>query len=213
MKVTMTSQEKHDAKIIVAIGAALGLLVQPILTNNLPDLMVSGGFRVGVFFLLVIVSALALAVARVVAYAWPPLYQFAKFGAVGVLNSFIDVGVLNLETFLWGTSVIGLAVFAIFKAISFLCATTNSFFWNKSWTFSDKERVKPKLVGSFYIIAAVGWAVNVGVATLVKSLGPSSMLDPSVHLWTNLYAPLAGILASFILNFVGYKYFVFKKKA
>ena len=104
-----------------------------------------------------------------------------------------------------------MVLFATFKAISFLCATTNSFFWNKTWTFSDKGHAAAKQVGSFYGIALIGWAVNVAVATFVKAIGPGAA-DPNVHFWTNIVAPLAGILASFILNFVGYKYFVFKKK-
>jgi putative flippase GtrA len=207
----MNIQEKRDAKAIVTIGVALGVLVQPILANNLDGSVLTPGVRIGFFILLILVAVLALVVARIIAYVWQPIYQFAKFGAVGTLNSFVDIGVFNLETFLWGSSAIGLVAFAIFKAISFLCATTNSFFWNKSWTFSDREHARPKLVSSFYGIAAVGWAVNVGVATFVKAIGPG-MYDPNFHLWTNVAAPLAGILASFILNFVGYKYFVFRKK-
>ena len=65
-------------------------------------------------------------------------------------------------------------------------------------------------MGSFYGIAATGLVVNVAVATFVKSIGPG-IANPEYHIWTNLVAPIVGILASFIINFIGYKYFVFKK--
>ena len=39
-----------------------------------------------------------------------------------------------LEFALSGSVVLGALLFAIFKAISFVFATTNSFFWNKYWT-------------------------------------------------------------------------------
>lgn len=201
---------KKDIIAIFAIGAAIGVLIQPILANNLASFSLGIGFRFAIVIVMVIVAFLALWVACLLSRAWPPIYQFAKFAAVGTLNSVIDVGVFNGETFFYGMPAIGLAIFALFKAISFLCATTNSFFWNKSWTFTSGDHVGVKQAGSFYGIAALGWAVNVGVATFVKAIGPGAA-DPHAHLWTNLVAPLAGILASFILNFVGYKYFVFKR--
>ena len=62
-------------------------------------------------------------------------------------------------------------------------------------------------VTGFYTVAIIGWAANVAVATLVKSVGPDTKL------WVDIVAPVAGILVTFIWNFIGYKYFVFKKKA
>jgi putative flippase GtrA len=114
---------------------------------------------------------------------------------------------LNLETFLYGASAISTPLFAVFKAISFLCATTNSFFWNKHWTFGSTEKANVGEVAGFYTVAIIGWVLNVLVATLVKSAGPETKV------WVDIVSPLAGILVTFIWNFLGYKYFVFKKKA
>ncbi len=147
------------------------------------------------------------------------IYQFAQFAAVGTLNTFIDIGVLNIETFLYGSPLIGARLFAVFKAVSFLCSTTNSFFWNKYWTFGSAEgdadeKPHAKQVTSFYIVAAVGWALNVGTATLVKVLGSGAGGGgdiASARIWTNLVAPLAGVAASFLWDFLGYKFWVFKK--
>ena len=206
----MTLEQKKDVRMIFVIGAALGLLVQPILANNLSGQLLTPLTRTLAFLFFLFFAPFALWISSLVARVWQGFYQFAKFAAVGVLNSFIDIGIFNLETFLYGSSFVGTLVFAVFKAISFVCATTNSFFWNKHWTFSAKEKTNTKEVASFYTVALIGWVLNVAVATAVKVLGPTGITE-SAHLWTNLVAPIAGILASFLWDFFGYKFFVFKK--
>lgn len=199
---------KKDAAVGFAIGAAVGLLIQPVLANTLARYHLTAIDRVGVFVFFVLLAPLALWICWLVGRAWKGFYQFGQFAAVGTLNTFIDVGVFNLETFLYGTSVIGAALFAVFKAISFLAATTNSFVWNKYWTFGVREKPKTGEVTSFYAVAIVGWALNVGAATLVKIAGPASS-----SVWTDVVAPLGGVIASFLWDFFGYKYFVFRKRA
>ena len=137
--------------------------------------------------------------------------QFAKFGAVGTLNSFIDLGVLNVLNLVSGIPADKLSnlMFGTFKTISFLLATTNSYLWNKNWTFGDQGRSQAATVFKFYAITALNWVLNVGVATGVKALGP---VFGTAELWVNVVAPLAGIFAGLLGNFLGYKYLVFKKE-
>jgi putative flippase GtrA len=192
------------------IGGGVGLLIQPILANNLSVhglTYLTPVVRLGIFLAFLILAPLALWIAKLLSRWIPALYQFAQFAAVGTLNSFIDVGVFNLETFFYGSSFISNGLFATFKAISFLFGTTNSFIWNKYWTFGAKEKTNAKEVSGFYGVAIVGWVFNVGAATFVKSIGPVGS-----RTWVNIVAPLAGIAVSFIWNFIGYKYWVFKKK-
>lgn len=211
--------KRNDLYAVTAIGAAVGLLIQPIIAN-LSSFAIfehpSTALRLGIFIFFTALAPLALWVLFLFGKLVPVLYQFGKFAAVGVLNTFIDLGVFNLETFLYGTSVIGTALFALFKAISFFCATTNSFFWNKHWTFSAARASHPEGViketeeaVSFYVIAGIGWALNVGCATLIKVLEPSGI---AVKLWVNIVAPLGGVAAAFLFNFLCYKFFVFKEK-
>ena len=197
-----------DRKAILIIGALVGLLIQPILANNLPSSVQLGwGLRIAVFIFFLVLAPVALWIARQLSKVWRGIYQFAQFAAVGTLNTFIDVGVFNLETFMHGTSLIGNGLFATFKAVSFLCGTTNSFIWNKYWTFNAREKPHAGQVAGFYTVAVIGWGLNVGAATLVKAVGPANS-----HVWVNLVAPLGGVAASFLWDFFGYKYFVFKKK-
>lgn len=208
---------KRDLGFVAVIGAAVGLLIQPVLTNVLPAAYSGLGIHIGAFLFFLVLAPAALWIASLLSRWLHGLYQFAEFAAVGSLNSFIDIGVLNIETLLYGTSVIGTGLFALFKAVSFLCSTTNSFFWNKYWTFSSQRASHPegaiketKEAASFYVVAAIGWALNVGIATLVKSIEPSGV---TAKVWVNIVAPLAGVAASFLWDFFGYKYLVFKKAA
>lgn len=204
---------KKDFYPIIVVGAAVGLLIQPIMANVLPQSHLGVVVRLLIFIFFFLFAPFALWVALIVSRFFKGFYQFAQFAAVGTLNSFIDVGIFNLETFLYGSAAVSTPIFALFKAISFLCATTNSFFWNKYWTFSTSATTEgsgkqAKETVSFYAVAVVGWAVNVGVATLVKSLEPSGI---AARIWVNVVAPICGIAASFLWDFFGYKYLVFKK--
>jgi putative flippase GtrA len=204
---------KKDFRLILIVGAAVGLLIQPIIANVLPQIHFGVLGRIIILLFFVVFAPLALWVAFLISRWWKGLYQFAQFAAVGTLNSFIDVGVFNLETFAYGTAMISTTMFAVFKAISFLCATTNSLFWNRYWTFSDSAAgvgsgKQTKETVSFYVVALIGWGVNVGVATLVKTLEPSGI---AARIWVNIVAPVFGIAASFLWDFFGYKYLVFKK--
>ena len=198
---------RKDFLASLTIGAAVGLLIQPILANTLTHFPLTPAVRIGIFVFFALFAPFALWLCAMIAKWWKAFYQFGQFAAVGTLNSFIDIGIFNLETFFYGGAGISTATFAAFKAISFLCATTNSFFWNRNWTFGSTDKVNAGEVTGFYTVAIIGWAANVAVATFVKSVGPETTL------WVDIVAPFAGILVTFIWNFVGYKYFVFKKRA
>jgi putative flippase GtrA len=192
------------------IGGGVGLLIQTIIANNLPAQDASyltPGIRILIFLFFLVLAPCGLWIAKLISRWYAAVYQFAQFAAVGTLNSFIDVGVLNFETFLYGTAPLSNLLFAVFKAISFVFSTTNSFIWNKYWTFGAHEKASAREVSGFYMVAAVGWVLNVGGATLTKAFGPADS-----RVWTNIVAPLVGIAVSFIWDFLGYKHLVFKKK-
>ena len=68
------------------------------------------------------------------------LKQIIKYSIVGILNTFIDFFVLNIEMLITGiTSGIYMI---LLNSISFICALINSYFLNKNWTFCDKNHKK-----------------------------------------------------------------------
>lgn len=211
---------KRDLKLVAIVGGLVGLLSQPVLANVIGKLqkvllesdisVPSLALRIGLFLFFVILAPFALWVAYQLSKYIKVVYQFAKFGAVGSLNSFVDLGIFNLLTLAFGLPAQGSVLYSGFKAISFLSGTTNSYFWNRKWTFEANNNANAGEAVKFYSIAIMSGLFNVGVATLVNNGRPDGM-DPGV--WGNIVAPICGILSSFIFNFLGYKFIVFKKPA
>ena len=135
-------------------------------------------------------------------------FQFGKYISIGSLNALIDLSVLN---FLMSLFVITSGwYFSLFKAISFSLAVTNSYFWNKFWTFGYYERkIGVREYGYFFSLTLIGLLVNVGLASfLVNAVGPQFNLPPKI--WANLSAFIPILIAGF-WNFSSYKFIVFKK--
>lgn len=186
------------------------------------------GFLIGVFFAVILWSAgLKTPFLFVLPFIFSPLaslgmflasflgkkiliiYQGGKFVLVGALNTFVDFGVLNFLMF--STSIFSGTGYSLFKAFSFFCSVVNSYFWNKFWTFEQKETgiVKPGEFGKFLAIAGIGFILNVSIASFVVNIiGPQFGI--SKELWGNFGAFIA-ILCVFLWNFFGYKLIVFKK--
>lgn len=136
------------------------------------------------------------------------IFQAARFFWVGTLNTFIDLSVLYF--FIWITGIARGSLYPLFKSISFLTATTNSYFWNKYWTFEKrKEAPKSKEYFKFLVITAIGFGINVGVASFVVNIiGPQFGLSEKI--WAGTGAIIAAFFA-FLWDFSGSKFIVFKK--
>ncbi|OGD95445.1 hypothetical protein A3F02_03265 [Candidatus Curtissbacteria bacterium RIFCSPHIGHO2_12_FULL_38_9b] len=132
------------------------------------------------------------------------LWQFSKFALVGVLNTAIDFGILNLMILLTGiTSGIGIIPLNI---VSFSAAVTNSFFWNKKWVFQSPKEAN---FITFFVITLIGLVINSSIVYIITTFVPPVFVE-SETLWANLAKVLATGVALF-WNFTGYKLIVFKR--
>ena len=197
---------KGDYYLVTIIGFLVGwLLLMP--AKNL-------GFEIKLILVLgsvigfSILAPIALFVLKFLSRFWKVLEQFGKFAAVGTLNTLLDLGVLNLLIYL--TDISSGASYSGFKAISFLVGTTNSYFWNKFWTFGSRLPVTLNEYGRFIFFTLIGVLINVSAATLVVNvIGAPAGVNPK--LWANVGA-LAGVFTALLWNFLSYKKIVFKKK-
>ena len=130
-----------------------------------------------------------------------------RFIIVGIINTVVDLGVLNLLIQVTHTGERGFD-FMLIKTTSFMVAVMNSYFLNRSWTFRATGRHKSLMrSGSqFLVVSLVGAVVNVGTASYVATFVPP--ITGLEKLWPSA-AALVGTAGSFIWNFIGYKYIVF----
>ena len=155
-----------------------------------------------------IAAAICLYITSLIGKKVPVVFQAGKFVTVGISNTLIDWGVLNLQILLTGITA-GL-FYPVFKGVSFLIAIINSFLWNKFWTFKKGETEKTGAEFlQFLIVSGIGLGINVGIASLaVNIIGPQAGISPKI--WATVGA-LVATMFSMVWNFLGYKFIVFKK--
>ncbi len=138
------------------------------------------------------------------------MFEFLKFVIVGVVNTVIDLSVLNLLIFFFTTGGNG-ELYILFKSLSFLASVTNSYFLNKYWVFRSEEKSSAKEPVLFFGVSAIGFILNVSVSFVVfLAFMHFSQLSPQIA--ANIGA-LAGTAVVVSWNFVGYKFVVFKKQS
>lgn len=135
------------------------------------------------------------------------MQKMLRFIVVGVLNTAIDLAVLNALVLIFGLGFHG-ELYLFFKGISFIAAVSNSYFWNKYWVFEKNTTIDAKESSLFLTVSGAGFLLNVLVSSFIFALIQSTHLI-SLHLAANIGA-LAGTLAVLSWNFFGYKYVVFK---
>lgn len=121
-------------------------------------------------------------------------HQFVKFAVVGIGNTILDIGLLNLLLY-WHWPVLWA------NTLAFLVAATNSYFFNKYWTFRDTMG-KWQWQLPFYITVV---AIGLGLSNLFIYV-----LSIIFHWDVNLVKVLSiGVIG--LWNFLAPKFLIFKK--
>lgn len=214
---------KKDYYFGILAGFLIGLLAMPVLSAALkPARYHSIVLFILPFFL--IATPIGLYLAALLGKKINGVWQVGKFGVIGVLNTLVDLGVLAAIT-AWVSTHYGvmstdilitigvqtITFYTLYKAISFIIANTNSYFWNKYWTFAGGTVQKTKTEYlQFFVVSIVGFIVNITVASIVFTIiakVPSLTLGQAGSI-----GGLAGTVIGLAWNFVGYKFIVFKDK-
>lgn len=193
----------------------------PVLKVAKPDLFDSLILFIVPFFL--IATPLGALIAYKIGTRIAIIWQMAKYVVVGGMNTLVDIGILTLvilisknfgiqaEDLIY-SGILAVTFYSIYKGLSFIVANVNSFYWNKYWTFSQKdaEQKSPAQFVQFFVVSLIGLLINVLIASLVfRSVTPFGGLNPDQ--W-GLIGAAAGSLTGMIWNFLGYKFIVFEKK-
>jgi len=136
------------------------------------------------------------------------IYQLAKFLLIGAVATIFDLGILALFIQISGIS--SGNYFNLFKGASFIIATILKYIPDKLWAFKKRGSASvSREFTQFFAVTLVGFFINVGVAHfIVNVVGPQFGLP--AELWANI-GGIGAVLTTFIWNFIGYKFFVFKK--
>ncbi|MGK2849014.1 MAG: GtrA family protein [Minisyncoccota bacterium] len=187
-------------------GAFIGILAPFIFSNLSIALPMPEIFLVP---LLALLSVLGIASGYILAtFIRPFFFQLAKFGLIGVTNTVVDLGLYNL--FIFMSDISSGYMISVFKSFSVLAAILNSYVWNKFWSFERKESENfGEEFTQFLLISLIGLLLNVGITSFIVNVisVPMGMPDKA---WANIGGLTASVLV-LTWNFVGYKFFVFKK--
>src|SRR5574341_2137140 len=129
---------KSDILSSVILGEIIAvflIFISKNLERDIPILDVLIRFKWLIFFLVPALAAIGVYGTFRLGRRHPVLFQFGKFITIGLSNSAIDFGILNLLIFL--TDVERGYLYSFFKAISFIVAVSNSYLWNRFWTFES----------------------------------------------------------------------------
>lgn len=188
-------------------SAIIGEIVALFLLAMASNLKVTFPFIWSLLIIFPILAPIGLAAAYFIGKKIPVIYQIAKFSLVGFSNVAVDFGVLNL--LMWQTNIYSGRWVILLNALSFTAAATNSYLWNKFWTFQSKESSGGSEFVQFFVVAIIGALVNTGIV-----YGLTTFISPVLGLSKKLWANLAKVLATFaslVWDFIGYKFIVFKK--
>jgi putative flippase GtrA len=177
-----------------------------------------GFWRWFLAILLPIISLICLWLAYLIGKKLPFVFQVAKFVLIGALATVVDLELFELSVWLFSIASLTTTVSALSsagvliasKGASFFLATCAKYWGNKYWAFekSEKENWKKEMV-KFFMITLVGLILDVGFFFYFsKILGPQ--FGTPLEVWVKLSVILAAIAAA-SWNFLGYKFFVFKK--
>ncbi len=122
------------------------------------------------------------------------------------MNFSVDTGIVTTLS-VWTGIYSGVEII-YFNVVSATIAIINSYFWQRSWTFSEKAPPTKKEFTAFVVITLIGLGINSALVFLVTTFVPTFNGLTEVRLLTA--AKVAATLISLFWNFLGYKFIVFR---
>ena len=134
------------------------------------------------------------------------LRQVSRFSVVGVLNTALDLLVLNALLALLPTT--SALVIVVYTALAYSVGAVNSFLLNKYWTFERRRKTTWLELARFATTTALGIAGNSGFIWLASHI-PHPFLANTVA-WTNL-SKVSALACMSLISYLGMRLWVFVK--
>lgn len=199
--------KKIDIVLSLITGAGVGFLFLWLIKNSAFNTPL-------IWFLPVVFPALALLgiwLAYLIGKKFLFVYQLAKFLLIGAFFAIFDLIIFNsLISWLGINKESGETMYSFIVASSFVIATCVKYIADKYWAFEKKGSEKAgKEFGIFFVITLISGVIQTIIATVVfEKVNPVFGLNTAA--WMNI-GKLSGIFIASAWNFLGYKFFVFKK--
>jgi putative flippase GtrA len=111
--------------------------------------------------------------------------RFLKFATVGAIGAIIDFGVMNLLTHFFNMRLV------LAGTISFLCAVTSNFLFNRYWTYPDsRSRHVLHQLGMFFLVNTAGIIIRIPILHYAEP-PLAKVFESMVHLTDSLSETLA----------------------
>jgi putative flippase GtrA len=108
--------------------------------------------------------------------------RFLKFMAVGVFGAVVDFGIMNLFSKLFGMALVWAGT------ISFICAITSNFIWNRYWTYPDsRSRSMTRQLVMFFAVNIAGLAIRLPILHYLEPPMDSLFGQLSLHIFSPVF--------------------------
>lgn len=133
--------------------------------------------------------------------------EMVRFAIVGIINTAIDLFILNCLLLLLPTHSTGLLV--LYNSVAYTIGALNSFLLNKYWTFHDNQReIKAELL-RFAVVNLFGLVCNDVLLWLAAGIAHPFMMSALV--WAN-FSKVFAIGGTAAISFLGMRLWVFAGK-
>lgn len=197
---------RKDLLIAAVAGFLLGLLLLSIAFNLRLYFLYRTPLLV---FGVPIIIVVGIGISKIIGRYIPFFNQLGKFVAVGVLNTALDFSILNFISRVTGITA-GVVVGWV-NIPGFMVSVVNGYLWSRLWVFPRQDQERNLFIDfpKFIAVTGIGLLLNSGIIILVTTYLPAPENIRS-EVWLNI-AKVIATAFTLVWNFMGYKFFVFKK--
>ena len=134
--------------------------------------------------------------------------QVLRFGLVGGLNTLVDLLILN--SLLWLFPTISSLMLLAYNALAYSLGAVNSFFFNKYWTFGQKQGTTRRELARFTLTTLCG----IGWSSIILWLASKALhtLPVNTTVWANA-SKIVAIAGTVLISYLGMRLWVFVSQA